>query len=265
MKNTTIRIWILSIAVMIFAGVGVFAQNGRIGTSQWKLIEANGRAVTDSNGYFEIDRGGARFTGDTGCNRMFGTVAISRNRVDFTNIGTTKRMCKMMAGNVPEPIFVNGLNNTVRYWQTANTLSFYDRRGRVILKFRRPVKQAPIEAEPAASRLEDRKWFLESIKGRQTLVSIKDAFVLFDAAKRSAGGNSGCNVFGGEYTATNKTVKVTEIISTMRACIEDDKMNVEREFFDGLREANRYQIREGRLFLYRNNTILLTLRGEAKT
>ncbi len=88
---------------------------------------------------------------------------------------------------------------------------------------------------------------------------------MFDAAKRSAGGNSGCNVFGGEYTATNKTVKVTEIISTMRACIEDDKMNVEREFFDGLREANRYQIREGRLFLYRNNTILLTLRGEAKT
>ncbi len=83
---------------------------------------------------------------------------------------------------------------------------------------------------------------------------------MFNSKKKSAGGNAGCNVFGGDYTATNNTLKITEIISTMRACIEDDKMSVEREFLDGLRSANRYNIRNGKLFLYRGNVLLLTLR-----
>ncbi|MBA2334671.1 MAG: META domain-containing protein [Blastocatellia bacterium] len=264
MKNTPIKIWILSIAVIAFTGAGVFAQRDRLGTSQWKLVQINGRAVTNSNAYFEIERGGARFTGDTGCNRMFGRVEVSSNRVNFSNIGTTKRMCKMMPGNVPEPAFVNALNNVVRYQRNGNTLELYDRRGRDIVKFKRMVKQAPEESEPAPARLEDKKWFLESIKGSRTLVPVKDAFVVFDPNKRSAGGNTGCNVFGGEYSATDKTIKITEIISTFRACIEDSRMNVEREFLDGLRDTARYEIRDGRLFLYRGIMLLLTLRGEAK-
>ncbi len=70
MKNRTIKLWILLIPIITFAGVGVFAQRDRIGTSQWKLVEANGRAVMNSNAYFEIDNDGTRFTAipdATGC------------------------------------------------------------------------------------------------------------------------------------------------------------------------------------------------------
>ena len=37
------------------------------------------------------------------------------------------------------------------------------------------------------------------------------------------------------------------MISTMRACIEDERMNVEREFKNGLQKANRYEISKGKI------------------
>ena len=105
---------------------------------------------------------------------------------------------------------------------------------------------------------------LESIRDRKTFAPIKGAFINFDAAKGSAGGNSGCNVFGGEYTVNGEKIAITDVVSTMRACIEDDKMAVERDLFDGLRTANRFEISDGRLRLYRGRTLLLTFRGERK-
>ena len=50
----------------------------------------------------------------------------------------------------------------------------------------------------------------------------------------------------------------------MRACEEDGKMQLEREFLDGLRRANRFEIRHNRLQLFRGQRLLLTLRGENK-
>jgi len=265
MKLKQIKLWIFSIGVMAFAGTGVFAQPDRLSTQQWKLVQANGRAVSNSNAYFEVNNTRTRFTGDTGCNRMFGGVWVSGNRIDFSRIGSTKKMCKLMPGNVAKSQFVNALDNAVRYQQSGNNLNLYNRRGRVVLKFTRLVKPAPDEGDRAGVMLEDKKWILESIKNRKTLVAVSGAFVSFDKEKGSSGGNSGCNVFGGEYTATKTTLKITEIIATLRACIEDNKMDVEREFLDGLRETNRYEIKNNRLFLYRGKALLLTFRGEIKT
>ena len=87
---------------------------------------------------------------------------------------------------------------------------------------------------------------------------------MFDPAKRSAGGDSSCNVFGGSYSAIGNTLKLTEIVSTMRACIEDDRMLIERQFLDALRATNRYEIERGKLMLYQNRRLLVTLNGEAK-
>jgi heat shock protein HslJ len=120
------------------------------------------------------------------------------------------------------------------------------------------------EGQQTSSRLDDRKWVLEQIKGRQTYVPLPYAFVNFDAKKNGVGGNSSCNVFGGDYRATGKSITITNLISTMRACIEENKMSVERDMLDGLRMARKFEIKDGRLFLYRGNELLLTFRGEAK-
>ena len=257
MKSLRISAFIFAITTIL--GLTAAAQDRGLDGVRWELTRVNNRTVVNSTAFIELDTAGRRMTGNTGCNQMFGPVRINGGKITFSNIGTTKRMCKLMPGSVTENAIVKALENTVSYRLNGHNLTFYDRRGRIEMQFRR-------EADRPDGRvgLEDRKWMLESIDSRRTLGPIREAFVVFDEQKRSAGGNSGCNAYGGSYTSKNQAINITDIMSTMRACEEGNKMEVERSLFDGLRRSDRYEIRDGRLFLYRGNNLLLTFRGERK-
>jgi heat shock protein HslJ len=254
----------LILAMMIMASaIGAFAQADRLGTRQWKLVQLDGLNVqASSRAYLELDANQTRFTGNTGCNRMFGTVDVQGRRIDFSNIGTTKMACSDPRVRRVETGFVRALENADRLRRNGNTLELLDR-NRVVARLNAVAKQGPVD-QPGRLDLEDRKWMLESIKGVPIAKAGRGAFLVFDEAKGSAGGNSSCNVFGGQYTANNRVLKITDVVATMRACIEDQRMTVEREFLDGLRETNRYSIERGKLMLYRNNRLLLTFHGERK-
>jgi heat shock protein HslJ len=257
MKN--LKFTILLFAILFLTGMFAAAQDRDLTEVRWELTRVNSRTVVNSPVFIKVEADGRRFTGNTGCNQMFGPVIVNGARITFSNIGTTRRMCKMIPGSIPENIVLKSLENTVNYRLNGRVLTFYDRRSRVEMQFRR-------DAERPNDRigLEDRKWMLESIGTRRTLVAITDAFIVFDEQTRSAGGDSGCNSYGGSYTARNSTISITDVISTMRACEEGNKMEVQRQLFDGLNRANRYEIRDSRLFLYRGANLLLTFRGERK-
>jgi heat shock protein HslJ len=258
MKNTATKA-ILLVSLVIGATVTAFsAERFAIENKRWELVEAYGQSARKSSAYVEIN--GARFTGNTGCNQMFGAVDLQRgSKIDFKMIGTTKRMCKMLAGSIPEMTVLKGLNDAAKYTLTGERLSLTDRRGRTLLRF----KAVKGENE-ARIDLEDRKWMLESIAGRQVFVPITGVFINFDAAKSGVGGNTGCNVFGGKFTANGSRLSIAEVISTMRACEQAGKMQTERELLDGLRRADRYEFANNRLNLYRGKQLLLTFRGERK-
>jgi heat shock protein HslJ len=229
----------------------------------WKPVEVNGDKITQTSAFVDIASGQNRFTGNTGCNLMSGTVVVrDRNKIDLQATTMTKRACRMMKGSVPEDSFVRALNNAVRYSRHGNTLDLFNKRGTRVIRFTY-VPQGG-DTGGAGTALTDNKWFLESIGNRKTFVAIKGVFINFIEEKGSAGGDTGCNVFGGSYSAGKRNISITDIMSTMRACEEDGKMQLEREFLDGLRNTNRYEISEGHLRLYRKNELLLTLRGEPK-
>jgi heat shock protein HslJ len=50
----------------------------------------------------------------------------------------------------------------------------------------------------------------------------------------------------------------------MRACIEDERMVTEREFLDGLRDTDRYEIKANKLYLYKGRRLLLSFDAAAK-
>ncbi len=256
------RLLILAAIVSAFT-TAAFAQAGQIGERQWKLVQLHGMNVSNSSAaYLELNADQTRFTGNAGCNRMFGAVNVRRDRVDFSSIGTTKMACSDRRAQRLESDFIRALENANRFDRRGNSLEFYVRR-RLVMKFTAQTKQRP--EDPADEvRLEDKKWMLEAIRGVPVSKLGRAAFVVFDKAKGSAGGNTGCNVFGGSYSAIARTLKLTEVISTMRACIEDERMKIEREFLDGLEKANRYDIRRDKLMLYQNNRLLLTFNGERK-
>ena len=255
---------VLVLATLIgISAIAAMAQTDRIGTRQWKLVQLNGASVTGSStAYLELDAQQTKFNGHTGCNRMFGTVGIGARRLDFSNIGTTKMACVEPRARRVETEFVRALENADRFRVRGNTLELYDR-NRIVVKLVAPTKQDP-DNGGSETRLGNKKWTLEAIKGVPISRDGRTAFLNFEEARQSIGGNSSCNVFGGSYTATASTLRITDVISTMRACEEGDRMTIEREFLDGLRQANRYEIARGKLMLYRNQRLLLTFAGQNK-
>lgn len=254
---------ILIITAILTASVAaVFGQSDRIGARQWKLVQLEGVSVPSaSRAYLELDAAQTRFNGHTGCNRTFGAVEVQGRRIDFSNVGSTKMACVEPRARRTEAAFVRALENVDRFRVRGNTLELLDR-GRTVMTFTAPTKQRPDNGGRIG--LEDKKWMLEAIGGQAVSKNGRGAFLVFDDAKSSAGGNSSCNVFGGSYTATGSSLKITDVVSTMRACIEDDRMRIERDFLDGVRQANRFEIVRGKLMLYRNQRLLLTFAGDNK-
>lgn len=252
---------------ILLSGVAA-AQRTALTGREWQLTQLNGNPAGASRAFLRIDMDGRRFSGNAGCNHMSGTADIGRNSIRFSRIITTKMACRDTPGTAAEGPFLDALGRASSYRVTGKVLSIYTGR-RVVLKFkaRESARQEEDEAQPVADQftLEDKKWVVESIEAKPIPKVEQEAFVVFDAAKQSAGGNTSCNVFGGSYTANGGSLKFTETISTMRACIEDQRMDIEREFLEGLRSTDRYEIRGDRLLLYHGNQLLLTFAGRKKT
>ena len=253
------RLFIL-VTFLSTLAIATSAQTAQIGGRQWKLVELNGSQVGISSAYLEFDRDQNRMSGNAGCNRMFGGVEIRGRQIVFSNIGTTRMACADGRVQGTETAFLTALKNIDRFRQSGDTLELSNRR-RVLIRF---VAKQDSDHAGGAVRLENKKWVLESIGSTSVSKTGRTAFIAFDKAKASAGGNSSCNVFGGSYTASGSTLKITEVISTMRACIEDERMDIERQFLDALRATNRYKIQNEKLILYRDDRLLLTMTGEAK-
>lgn len=255
MKKTAIIF--ISFGIIFAASALAFGQRHLLADTEWKLTEAAGKRYTRTTASISFDHDAASFSGSTGCNSMSGTVEIRGKNIDIDSIRTTKRKCKLMPGSVPENVVLEGLQSARKFEVSGSILTLLDRRGRRVMRFSRE--------SASGEKLADRKWVLEQIKGRQTFVPLPHAFLNFDEKKGSAGGNTSCNVFGGDYSTSGSKITFSNIISTMRACVEDDaKMSTERDMLEGLRLANKYEIRDGRLFLYRGRDLLLTFRGEHK-
>ena len=265
MKNFT-RKTISLLGLLIFAVSAATAQRQSLANAEWKLTEAYGQRARQTNAKLDFTDDLSRFTGNGGCNRLFGQVTISTDRMRFGQIGSTKMMCKLAPGSIPETTVLRGLNATRKYSIARGELTLMDNRGRVLLRFERADRDPGNGGGNGnAQRLDDQRWVLEQIGNRQTIAPIRGVFINFDSSKRSVGGNTGCNVFGGSYTASRNTISMTELISTMRACVEDGKMQTERELLDGLRNADTFEItNDNRLRLFDNGRLLLTFRGERK-
>ena len=267
--HTTATRTITILAIILFSlTMTALAQRGQdihaIQGVDWGLIEANGRRVQRSPAYINVDRRTSRLSGNTGCNEMFGNVVVRGDRINFTSLGSTRRACRPEAGGLPEATLVRLLERVVRYQIGTNQqLRLIDRRGVTVLKFR-PTRHENGGDAGTQRRLENHRWVLESIGNRRTFAPIRGVFINFDREKRGVGGDTGCNVFGGSYTADRDTIRITDVMSTMRACEEGNKMQVERDLLDGMRRADRYRLDDDRLFLYQGTHLLLTFRGERK-
>lgn len=107
-----------------------------------------------------------------------------------------------------------------------------------------------------AAPLYDTKWSLKKIYTQAGTEEVTTkAFIKFNAAKKSAGGNGSCNSFGGALYVSKDSISITNIFSTKMYC--DGVQQTEDSFFNQLGKVTRFEIKDTILLLYNNNTLLL--------
>lgn len=97
------------------------------------------------------------------------------------------------------------------------------------------------------------RWKLVRIKGEN--INNDRAFITFNEDKKSAGGNGGCNGFGGNLMKNGTQIKISEIISTKMFC--ENGSDVENKYFAALDDVTEYEIKGQRLFLKARKAVIL--------
>lgn len=113
----------------------------------------------------------------------------------------------------------------------------------------------------ATQSLYDTKWLLKKIYTETVVEEVQTkAFIKFDAAKKSAGGNGSCNSFGSSFTISRNTISFKNIFSTKMYC--EGVQQIEDAFFKLLEKVNRFEMKDKELILYRDKDVLLDFVSE---
>ena len=253
-----IRACFLLIGIISVGSIAVSAKSNRLEGKRWIPVEMNGKKINETRAFLEFDTAAERFSGNAGCNRMFGGYTAKGSTINFKATGTTRMHCGPVVAAEQE--FLAALDRVNRYRVKGDRLDLIAGK-KTVIKFVVGANRGPQDE----ATLENRKWILEAIGDAKVGKLEETPFLSFDAEKKSAGGNTSCNAFGGSYeTSAGVKIRIFDTFSTMRACIEDDRMDIERGFLSGLREADRYKITKDKLKLFKDSKLLLTFRGVAK-
>lgn len=97
-----------------------------------------------------------------------------------------------------------------------------------------------------AQTLPTGKWTLDGYNFKQKIAFPidKKTITLNIDADGGLGGNSGCNVFGGNYKFDEGKLKIGPLVSTMRAC-DEPFMSFERSMHGVLNAADSYTYEDG--------------------
>lgn len=115
-----------------------------------------------------------------------------------------------------------------------------------------------VRSAPGSTSLQGTKWMLVELNGRSSLGDT--AFIRFDGRMRSAGGNTGVNVFGGDYTLNGTDLIITPGPQTMMAG-SPEMMEQERAFLSALRRVATFRIRGSMLELIADGIVLARFRA----
>jgi heat shock protein HslJ len=107
----------------------------------------------------------------------------------------------------------------------------------------------------------DTKWSLQKIYADAGVQIVQTkAFIKFDDAKNSAGGNGSCNGFGSSITINGNAITFKNIFSTKMYCEEVQK--TEDAYLSSLGKVNRFEIKGKALLLYNDKKVLLEFIAE---
>ena len=96
----------------------------------------------------------------------------------------------------------------------------------------------------ASDALAGPAWHLVEIGGRPALPAgdLGPAFVRFDADSGRASGNGGCNRMSGPYVRDGGALRIGPLVSTKRACVDEERNRQETDFLGALERTRRHAV-----------------------
>lgn len=119
--------------------------------------------------------------------------------------------------------------------------------------------QAPAE-ELTAEELVDSSWQLTTYgapDAQITVIGTTPITLVFGNAGQVSG-EGGCNAYSGTYQVADNSLAFSEVISTLRACVDADVTDQEQEYLQALQSTGRFErTGEGLAIWYDNETGVL--------
>jgi uncharacterized lipoprotein YbaY len=140
-------------------------------------------------------------------------------------------------------------------WHPDNPAAYRVLFGRLGAEIKGAPLAAPLPSQqaPNATPLQGVTWRLASfgaVNQQVPAVAGAESTIMFDDAAR-VNGTTGCNGFGGSYTASSNQIAFGQVVSTLRACDEPVAAQ-EREVLAALQGTVRYEISGSTLQLFYN-------------
>ena len=217
-----------------------------IPTQKMMIKKVNGQALSSGKATtLTLDQKSGRYYGNSGCNNYSGEFTIKGNKITFGPAMSTMMACldddnKIMK---EESMIHRVFENTLTIHQNGQNVVLKDDNNQDVMNLNIPT-------------LEEQKAVLA--KGSWKLVQLnnigmdyKGANIRFDFTKNRASGNTGCNTFGGDFAINGSTINFGMMVSTMKACLDNEMKNTESQLLSVINNKNlTYDLTGKTLSLY---------------
>ena len=182
---------------------------------EWTVSRVNGEKVTgDERPYIYFETAQSRFYGSGGCNLINGDYVIDQNKIEFTNMLSTQRMCD----NAPFEYQINyGLSQVATYNVShegnETYLSLYDKYNVKVLELR--------------------KHNMDFINGAWQIIEVgkekcddESLRLVIDIPELRIHGNAGCNIVNGQLLIDSDksySIQFMQLITTMKSCPDQER------------------------------------------
>lgn len=208
-------------------------------SGKYVIENLNGKAVNNNRLELFVNLEEQSISGYTGCNNFSANLTVNGKQIAIDRAMTTLRHCEEEMET--EKAILAGLREAKSYTLANQTLTLLDENGKDLLK-----------AKEMENTLKSGDYKLISVEG-ESVDNPKAAFNI-DIENNRISGNTGCNTFGGELSASQDNISFGMMQVTKMYC--DKGMELERKFLGNLKDIKK--------FSYQGNVLQL-LSADGKT
>jgi heat shock protein HslJ len=184
-----------------------------------------------------------RMSGSSGCNTYSAPFTVDHPSLTIgPDIASTLMACDAGPAEV-EIAYLEALPKVAEYQINGETLTLRDADGETLLTY---------DAVDSASAILG-MWTATSYYTGDAVQSVVIGSTLTaDFEGDEVSGDSGCNTFGGPYTAAKNTIEMGPFRSTLRACADPEVQAQEQHYLAALELATTFRVTGDQLQLFRD-------------